>query len=661
MTVHRLLCLTVLTTAFLAAAPTANAAFPGPNGRIAFTSDRESSSTSELYSAGPDGSDVKRLTWTNGFVQDPAWSPDGSQIAFEGSFNGRFRIFVASSDGNTQTLVSPDADSNVDDMEPAWSPDGARIAFSSTRGGDGWHVWVMNADGSGLTRLTADFGTSPAWSPDGSRIAFEWNDRINLVNVDGTGAHPLTAPPTGRFDEGADWAPDRSRLVFARRTFDGSSSALYSIRPDGSGEQQLTSGSFADYRPSWSPDGAKIVFDRRADPSGNFQLYTIDAGGGDASQLLSSIRDDMGPSWGTSTASPIPSPPGAPQVQILNPVEGGIYTTGSPEPAIYFCTSEVSFVVSCEGSVPLGDPIDTSSVGTHRLTVTATDVEGRQTEASVTYTVFDFTRPQIDIRTPADGGEYGLGDGVRVDYACTDEPGGSGLAECVGSSSDGAPLDTSHVGTFTFHVTAVDAAGNVASATSTYRVVDRTPPSIAITMPADRAVYTQGQVVSADYSCTDQAGGSGLASCSGDVPAGAALDTSSVGDHTFTVAARDGAGNSATATRSYSVVYDFSGFFSPVAAYPTATTVTAGDTIPLKFSLHGDQGLDVLTGSPRWTPCGVTTGDSNTASGRLSYQTAKDRYTYLASTDRSWAGTCRDLVVTLRDGTNHRARFTFER
>jgi hypothetical protein len=171
----------------------------------------------------------------------------------------------------------------------------------------------------------------------------------------------------------------------------------------------------------------------------------------------------------------------------------------------------------------------------------------------------------------------------------------------------------------------------------------------------------QGQVVSADYSCADQANGSGLASCHGDVAAGAALDTSTAGDHTFTVTATDGAGNSATATRSYTVVYDFSGFFSPVAAYPTATVVAAGDGIPLKFSLHGDQGLDVLAaGSPRWLACGSTDGGT-AASGTLSYNRSKDRYTYLASTDRAWAGTCRDLAVALRDGTVHRARFTFER
>ena len=85
----------------------------------------------------------------------------------------------------------------------------------------------------------------------------------------------------------------------------------------------------------------------------------------------------------------------------------------------------------------------------------------------------------------------------------------------------------------------------------------------------------------------------------------------------------------------------------------------AGEGAPLKFSLHGDQGLAVLApGSPGWTPCGAQDGPTP-ADGKLSYNGSNDRYTFLAATSKTWVGTCRDLVVTLRDGTIHRARFTF--
>ena len=387
----------------------------------------------------------------------------------------------------------------------------------------------------------------------------------------------------------------------------------------------------------------------------------MNADGSGESQLMSSVRDDMNGSWGTSTLSPIVSPPGSPEIHILSPVDGATYASGGGDVAIYFCTSDISFVIACDGNLGLGEPLDPTP-GTHQLTVTATDVEGRQSQASVSYTILaapDRTAPTIAIATPADGATYGLGDNVTVHYSCSDEPGGSGLASCSGPVPDTAPLDTSHVGTFRFSVSAVDQAGNRASATSTYQVVDRTPPSISITTPADHAVYTLGQSVPADYACADQPGGSGLASCSGPVAAGAAIDTSSVGDKTFTVTATDGAGNVAHASRSYSVVYDFSGFLSPVsAAYPATNSLPAGEAVPFKFRLHGNRGLDVLAaGSPVWAPCG--SGVTSPAQGTLSYNASNDRYTYLASTDKAWSGTCRDLVLTLRDGTAHRARIAF--
>jgi hypothetical protein len=79
----------------------------------------------------------------------------------------------------------------------------------------------------------------------------------------------------------------------------------------------------------------------------------------------------------------------------------------------------------------------------------------------------------------------------------------------------------------------------------------------------------------------------------------------------------------------------------------------------VKFSLNGDQGSDIFAaGSPGWAPCGAPDGPSH-ANGTLSYNASTDRYTYLATTPKSWAGTCWDLIVTLRDGTTHRARFSF--
>lgn len=671
MTVRPLLCLLASAAAALALAATASAAFPGPNGRIAFTSTRDGSSTYEIYSAAPDGSDAKRLTWTPNMglssKQNPTWSPDGSRIAYEDNPDGRFKIYVMSSDGSGQTRVSPDAADVVDDSNPSWSPDGRQIAFSSTRPfNDAWRIWAMNADGTGLRRVSDGWGYNPRWSPDGSRIAYEADGRIQVVNADGSGAHPITSP-SGLYDEGADWSPDGSSIVFSRRIFDGSSSELYAVGADGSGLRRLTSGG-ADYRPAWSPDGTRIVFQRRDTVTGHAQLFVVNADGSGVARLMESSRDDLMPDWGQSTVSPIASAPDAPLIQILSPEDGAMYVPGQGAPAIYLCDSAVSFVVSCESDVPFGEQADTSSYGTKRFTVTATDYEGRRAQKSVTYSVLDFTGPTIDIASPADGGVYEQGADVRAAFSC-DDGAGSGVLFCGGDVDAGRPIDTSKVGTYTFHVFALDNVGSSSSASSTYRVVAPAPPpppppppppSITVTAPAAGAVYTQGQSVLADYSCS-AAVGVRLVSCEGDVPSGSPLDTSTVGERTFSVRAKDDAGHSSSVSRSYTVLYDFQGFFAPVAAYPTPTPANAGEGVPLKFSLRGDRGTSVLAaGSPTWVACGSSEG-AVPASGTLSYNASTDRYLYLAATQKAWAGSCRDLVVTLRDGSVHRARVSFKK
>jgi hypothetical protein len=82
---------------------------------------------------------------------------------------------------------------------------------------------------------------------------------------------------------------------------------------------------------------------------------------------------------------------------------------------------------------------------------------------------------------------------------------------------------------------------------------DNTPPTIALTTPADRAIYRLGRTVNANYTCADETGGSGLRSCAGDVPSGSPIDTSTVGAKTFTVAAEDNAGNKNSVTHTYIV------------------------------------------------------------------------------------------------------------
>jgi hypothetical protein len=274
------------------------------------------------------------------------------------------------------------------------------------------------------------------------------------------------------------------------------------------------------------------------------------------------------------------------------------------------------------------------------------------------------------VTTPASGAVYGLGEHAAADYECADEAGGSGLATCAGTVANGAAIDTSSVGEKTFTVEATDNAGNPASKSVKYTVVDQAPPSISVASPTEGAVYALGQRVLASYACEDQPGGSGVASCSGTVPNGAPIDTETFGQHTFELTSSDNAGNRATKVVTYSVAYDFDGFLWPVKNPPKVNKWKAGVPVPIRFSLDGFRGSKPeADGYPRSTRCGG--GDTEViarASKKESRASKKPLFTYVRradqyamawKTDRKWAGSCREFVLKLDDGSVHTAVFQF--
>jgi TolB protein len=179
----------------LLGSPPVQAAFPGVNGRIVFTSDR--TGNFEIFSMNPDGTDVVQLTHWPEEDREPAWSPDGTKIVFVRVVDGDKEIFTMNADGTDPRNVT-----NYDtyDDEPVWSADGTKIAWRSNRG-DAADVWVMDADGSNPVNLTASehLDDEPAWSPDGSRIVLR-------SNRDGD---PRSTPstPTARVPSGSRTTP----------------------------------------------------------------------------------------------------------------------------------------------------------------------------------------------------------------------------------------------------------------------------------------------------------------------------------------------------------------------------------------------------------------------------------------------------------------------
>ena len=165
---------------------------------------------------------------------------------------------------------------------------------------------------------------------------------------------------------------------------------------------------------------------------------------------------------------------------------------------------------------------------------------------------------------------------------------------------------------------------------------------------------------------TDEQPGSGINTTASKLSG--TVSTATVGSKSVTFTAVDNAGNEATATCAYEVVYDFSGFFEPVNNPPMVNTIAAGQALRVIFGLAGDHGLAIFAaGSPTSRQVACASGapvdeveQTETAGGSgLTFNSGSSQYTYLWKTDRAWSGTCRELVLTLNDGTTHTALFQF--
>jgi hypothetical protein len=194
--------------------------------------------------------------------------------------------------------------------------------------------------------------------------------------------------------------------------------------------------------------------------------------------------------------------------------------------------------------------------------------------------------PTVAITTPANEGVFAQGAAVNANYSCL--PGtGTSLESCTGPVANGAPLDTSTPGEHSFTVEAEDNDAGKASKTATYTVV--LPPSVGITSPANGATYTQGQAVTASYAC-HAAEGAELKSCEGPVASGAAVDTATLGTHTFDVDAEDSLGGKTSKESSYTVVAKA----LPVApntilgSHPKKTIKSKKKKVKVKFTFSSD-------------------------------------------------------------------------
>jgi Tol biopolymer transport system component len=276
----------------------AQAAFPGPNGRIAYQrlAFPEGIAVGGLFAHAPTRGGVQQVLSGAATAEAPAYSPDGRLIAFAADLDSvaatRSRIYLMRADGSAVREVTAGAQR---DGHPSFSPDGRSIVFDRiTNGYDHYsHIFLVRIDGSGLRQLT--YGaevrdTDPTFAPSGKTIAFvsergngRTGDRFDIFSIrsDGTHLKPLI---DGRLkEEEPDFSPDGRFIAFTSNLHDGPN--VFVARADGRRLRQLTKARGGCYRgrcylsPSWAPDGKHIALLAQAGESSNLAVIQPDGSG----------------------------------------------------------------------------------------------------------------------------------------------------------------------------------------------------------------------------------------------------------------------------------------------------------------------------------------------------------------------------------------------
>jgi TolB protein len=274
------------------------------NGRVAGRPSQTNAVSKEIYIADYDGANPMRVTINGSINGFPAWSPNGSLLAFVSWMSGFPDIYVANVAEPGRPLAKPAGGGpGVQNWTPAWSPDGNRIAFASTRSGSGYtDIWVVNRDGSGLQNITntprASEGT-PTWSPpNGAQIAFTSDkggtNQLYVMSAAGTGEQKLVTQKIDR----PTWS-SLGFIAFTVETTAGHDIGIYSFNSPG--VKILTDGLGSNESPSVAPNGRHIAFTTTR--WGRQEIATIDSAGQNL-RRLTEVGNNAYPNWQALPAAP---------------------------------------------------------------------------------------------------------------------------------------------------------------------------------------------------------------------------------------------------------------------------------------------------------------------------------------------------------------------